>query len=78
MRGTVLREQIFGLPLWIVGENKLDRTQYSHHTRCVAVQFVAHTVLKHCVIDRAVALGDANLLAERAHSRRRVAAAAHP
>ena len=77
MRWTVLRDQILGLPLWIVGENELDRTQYSHDTRCILVQLITYTVFKHRVIDRTVALGNPDLLTERTHCRRRVAAAAH-
>ena len=78
VRRTVFCQKIFRLALRIVREDKFQRAQHCHNTRCIAVEFVAHAVFEHGTVHRAVALCYADLFAECAHGRRRIAAPSHP
>ena len=50
--------QIFNFSFRIVVDHKLDRIKHSHHTGTLHLQIFTDTVLKHCIINRALALGN--------------------
>ena len=50
--------QIFNFSFRIVVDHKLDRIKYSHHTGTLHLQIFTDTVLKHRIINRALALGN--------------------
>ena len=78
MRRAVLGEQILRLALKIVRDDKFQGTQHRHNARRVVVQLIAYTVLKHGAVHRAVALGDADLIAKGTDGCGRIAAPPHP
>ena len=65
-----------GLPLGIVGQHQLERTQHCHGARRAAIQVLARAVFEQADVDDVLLLRHADPGAEVADRLRRVAAAA--
>ena len=56
--------QVFYLAFRIIVDHELDRIKYCHHTRTFQLQILTDTVLKHCIVNRAVGFGNTTELYE--------------
>src|SRR5262249_21284916 len=70
--------QLFEFSFRIVLDDDFQRTQHRHPSHRSSVEDLAHAKIKHCNIDKAIGLGDADPSNEIADGFRRHAAAAQP